>query len=526
MKYQILITVLTLYSLFSDDFRTAAFDARVDIYFDTVSLIVMGIFVVEIVLSCLVLDGYTLSFFFWLDVLSTATIIFDVNFITDDIFVNSGSGSVAQLASQSKASRAATRAVRIMKLFRVIRIIKVYKNGQKAKEIKEKNKQLQLMKEKRKHRKDRNRLNDSGLKGENPTLPQNSQNIMLADFKRQETQQAYPEEQVANENEEELADNISTKEIEFSEDELEKALKKESKIGKILSDLSMKKIIVVVLVMMFLIPLLNIDVFRDSENAWDFTLSNQQQVLLTAETSITQAELIGLVEYTINMYVGAKNPIVQYTSPFQELPLMQNVDMSKMRNDDLLSSSQDINVATIMSNRPSLTLRTDTTDSQELSSLTAILDQSDYNTTEALFSMGKTLFVCLVLLVLMILFSNDIDTLLVEPIEGMMEKLMLMAKDPESAAKEELNSNVELETTVISNAIIKIGALLSIVFGSAGAEIIGANIIEEGDMNPMIEGKKKCAIFGFCDIRQFTEVTEVLQEEILVFVNKIGSLVH
>jgi hypothetical protein len=67
--------------------------------------------------------------------------------------------------------------------------------------------------------------------------------------------------------------------------------------------------------------------------------------------------------------------------------------------------------------------------------------------------------------------------------------------------------NTELETTVISNAIIKIGALLSIVFGSAGAEIIGSNILEEGDMNPMIEGKKKCAIFGFCDIRHFTEVT-------------------
>lgn len=78
------------------------------------------------------------------------------------------------------------------------------------------------------------------------------------------------------------------------------------------------------------------------------------------------------------------------------------------------------------------------------------------------------------------LFSRDIDTLLVEPIEGMMEKLMLMAKDPESAAKEDLNKNIELETTIISNAIIKIGALLSTVFGSAGAEIIGSNIIEEG----------------------------------------------
>ena len=117
----------------------------------------------------------------------------------------------------------------------------------------------------------------------------------------------------------------------------------------------------------------------------------------------------------------------------------------------------------------------------------------------------------------MYLFNYDIDTYIVDPIESMMQKLMEMAKDPESAAKEELNPNTELETTVISNAIIKIGALLSTVFGSAGAEIIGSNIIEEGDMNPMIEGKKKCAIFGFCDIRNFTEYTEVLQEEILIY---------
>ena len=45
-------------------------------------------------------------------------------------------------------------------------------------------------------------------------------------------------------------------------------------------------------------------------------------------------------------------------------------------------------------------------------------------------------------------------------------------------------------------------------------------------MNPLIDGKKKCAIFGFCDIRNFTEVTELLQEDIMLFVNKIGELVH
>lgn len=51
----------------------------------------------------------------------------------------------------------------------------------------------------------------------------------------------------------------------------------------------------------------------------------------------------------------------------------------------------------------------------------------------------------------------------------MMEKLKKMAEDPEAASKEEIDANAHLETAIVSNAIIKIGALLSIVFGSAGA---------------------------------------------------------
>ena len=47
-----------------------------------------------------------------------------------------------------------------------------------------------------------------------------------------------------------------------------------------------------------------------------------------------------------------------------------------------------------------------------------------------------------------------------------------------------------------------------------------------GDVNAMLPGEKKCAIFGFCDIRQFAEATELLQEEVMVFVNTIAYLVH
>ena len=46
------------------------------------------------------------------------------------------------------------------------------------------------------------------------------------------------------------------------------------------------------------------------------------------------------------------------------------------------------------------------------------------------------------------------------------------------------------------------------------------------DINPMLPGQKIISIFGFCDIRNFTDATEVLQEGVMVFVNEIGEIVH
>jgi class 3 adenylate cyclase len=47
-----------------------------------------------------------------------------------------------------------------------------------------------------------------------------------------------------------------------------------------------------------------------------------------------------------------------------------------------------------------------------------------------------------------------------------------------------------------------------------------------GEVNPMLPGQKIIAIFGFCDIRNFTDATEVLQEGVMLFVNEIGEIVH
>jgi hypothetical protein len=95
----------------------------------------------------------------------------------------------------------------------------------------------------------------------------------------------------------------------------------------------------------------------------------------------------------------------------------------------------------------------------------------------------------------------------------MIEKVKLIAKNPISITEQKLikeEGEDQYETVMIENAIIKIGTLLALGFGDAGSEIIALNMSRSGDVDPMLPGKKKCAIYGFCDIRNFTDATEVL----------------
>ena len=69
-----------------------------------------------------------------------------------------------------------------------------------------------------------------------------------------------------------------------------------------------------------------------------------------------------------------------------------------------------------------------------------------------------------------------------------------------------------METRILEQILGKIGALLALGFGQAGSEIIARNMKahSSGDVDPMLPGEKMICIFGFCDIRKFTDATEVL----------------
>jgi len=91
----ILMTTITVYALFFDDLRMIVFEAKDDDYFYGVTLVSMILFLVEITLASIAIDDYVFSFFFWLDFISTISMVPDCGWIWDPITGGGDSGGSA-----------------------------------------------------------------------------------------------------------------------------------------------------------------------------------------------------------------------------------------------------------------------------------------------------------------------------------------------------------------------------------------------------------------------------------------------
>jgi len=91
------VTILTIYALFGDDIRVLTTTKPADIYFDVITIVAMATFTVEILLGVLSKINYTCSFYFWLDIISTLSLITDIQMISNELFYSTG-GNSKQLA--------------------------------------------------------------------------------------------------------------------------------------------------------------------------------------------------------------------------------------------------------------------------------------------------------------------------------------------------------------------------------------------------------------------------------------------
>merc|ERR1719262_139725 len=107
----------------------------------------MIVFGIEILVCSVGKIGYIFGFFFWLDGISTITLLLDITTVAEDLFGDSiskegeeaggASGGAADSAEASRAarmSRAGTKAgrvVRLIRLMRLIRLVKLFKRNKK-----------------------------------------------------------------------------------------------------------------------------------------------------------------------------------------------------------------------------------------------------------------------------------------------------------------------------------------------------------------------------------------------------------
>jgi hypothetical protein len=76
------MTLITVYSLFFDDIRAAAVQPDYDGVFYGITCFCMVCFLIEIFFAAIAKEDYFLTFFFWLDLISTVSMIGDIGWIT------------------------------------------------------------------------------------------------------------------------------------------------------------------------------------------------------------------------------------------------------------------------------------------------------------------------------------------------------------------------------------------------------------------------------------------------------------
>jgi hypothetical protein len=211
--YIIFMTVVTIYALFGDDFRLLLSPKSSDEVFWSLTVVALFFFSAELVMASLAQKDYFLGFYFWLDLIATVSLITDIGWIYNEItgggdISASNASQASSLARAGRSARVGTRAGRIVRLVRLIRIVKLYKHAHKALE--------------------KESSNDDEMTPDELEQIHNSNN--------------------------------------------EADVPKESHVGRQLSDLTTRRVIVIVLIMMFSVPILSLDTYIEDPSSFKYGL--------------------------------------------------------------------------------------------------------------------------------------------------------------------------------------------------------------------------------------------------------------
>eukprot|EP00928_Gymnodinium_smaydae_P047200 TRINITY_DN31488_c0_g1_i1.p1 TRINITY_DN31488_c0_g1~~TRINITY_DN31488_c0_g1_i1.p1 ORF type:complete len:852 (+),score=86.72 TRINITY_DN31488_c0_g1_i1:358-2913(+) len=189
-------------------------------------------------------------------------------------------------------------------------------------------------------------------------------------------------------------------------------------------------------------------------------------------------------------------------------------------------------------------------------------DKRPYVKADALMHLISTFTICSILLIAAMIFSYDANMLVLGPIETMCKRVHSIRENPlvavQMADKELLDEEMRkveernaeehpwkkaqklilrsmychmtkeapMETLILEKTILKLASLLLLGFGEGGVHIVEeAMQVSRGPTN-MIPGLRLDCIVGVARLQHFAIATEVLQGNIMTFVNSIAEIVH
>lgn len=450
--------LITFISLFAPDLLLATgIPIEADPIFQAAFLVCLVLFGVEWMLKTLVTPGYAFGLYFLLDLIATASLLFDV---IPEVFVaffesldggEGGTSTNAEQISVARASRTARIGSRASRIVRVVRVVRVVRLA---------------------------RLTAGG---------------------REKMQRQRRSSTSINE------DNIN-QQVEQSG---------ESELFRRISELTARKVIVSILLVMIVVAFLDTSALDYSAEVGFRLLVETGSILVAAAADAAGKSAEPVVAEAAAAAVDASEAACDGGTPLRSSPLFE------LMYDEYVAVRPNIiwlqfaweAAARVNESAVLASLRTSEVEVLGWDGSVVMFNVRPFTQTNAWLDISQTVFIILMLGTLSFLISRDANVLVIRPIERLAATISLFARNPLAKALTYTGSKSD-ETQVLSTSINKIMGLLQVGLGEAGAQIMAQHLSRAGEVDPLVRGNLTTAIFGFCDIRQFSDATECLQEEV------------
>ena len=506
--FVIFMTILVLYTLFLINFKFVCCSNVVDTFFDVLTILVMIFFIIEFVLNLIGDVEYFNSFYFYTDIASFILLIFDISAVREPVFsINSDSQKTAVLRIFTALSSLSV--VRVIKLIRYL-FQKRYRNIREYYYFKLKldGKIAETMLIGSNYQGRPLRMNSFRRNSLRNTITTTRQKSTL-NRDRNRTSKLQRNKQLTTllkERRQSVVDDTKMNNKMYFV--VNNTQLKESKLSRRMLYLTNKRLMMLLLLMLVIIPIFNVEFWRQRELAYEKDLA----YLARLKSDFGALSDSYLNDVLIPNYKDFNRELISLTVPNH---YEYKIDSSSLRHEELRQHSEEVNFTV------------NGTNSLE----TGVIEVSvrKYVQFQALLNIFQVIAVCLIFYFGTYYFKKEARKQILNPLEGMLEKINQVSKNPARALQldkshsNKYNSDIKL----IENTIQKIAYLLVLGFGGAGNDLL-ANALKSSDFDieNISQAKKVYGIFGFCDIRRFTDATEVLLGEIMVFVNTIGKIVH